>query len=199
MIEQRTEDWHLQRAGKITASRFNDVLGSPAARQKYMRELCFERLAAAAKHSVTGKALAWGTDLEPFAKAAAELATGHIIEAAAFKLHPAYPFIGASADGLIEPDGGWENKCPHDEAVHIATWLDGMPADHRAQVQGNMAVHGRSWWLFTSYDPRQSERFRLYTQRIERDDAYIARLIAACRQFEGELQAMVAEVERRAA
>lgn len=196
-VEQRSEDWHLQRAGKITASRMGDVMGTPSARAKYMRELGFERLAGVAKHSASGKALAWGIDLEPYAKQAIEIETGLIIRPAEFKLHPAYPFIGASADGLIDPDGGWENKCPHDEAVHMQALLDGMPAEHMPQVQAGMAVHGRAWWLFTSYDPRQAEPYRLYTQRVERDEAYIARMVAACRQFEEELQRMVDEIRER--
>jgi predicted phage-related endonuclease len=205
-IEQRSDEWRAQRAGRLTASRFVDVVsmtkaGKPtAARDKYMREIVFERLAAAPKHSIDGHALRWGTEVEAFAKEAFELETGHIVMPAEFTLHPDYPFIGASPDGLIGADGGYESKCPMDEAVHINTLLNGMPDEHKPQVQGCMMVTGRKYWMFVSYDPRVSERFRLFHQRIERDDTYIDQiLLPGLLQFNAEVEQMIAELNRRAA
>lgn len=205
MSEQRTEGWHAERAGKITASRFIDVIalrrdGKPTeGRTKYMQQLVFERLASAPKREVSSKSMAWGAEVEAFAREAYELRTGNIVTKAPFLVHPRYDFIGASPDGLVDADGGIEMKCPHDEAVHIATWLDGMPADHKPQVQGSMWVTGRQWWDFVSYDPRQGERFRLYVERIKRDEKYIADLAAGLLQFQAEALAMQAELERKAA
>lgn len=199
MIEQRSAEWYAARAGKITASRFADVMGTKAARAKYMREIVFERLAQQAKHGVSSKSLTWGQEVEPFSKEAFELHTGLIVEPAEFIAHPRYDFIGCSPDGLIGKDGGLEMKAPHDEAVHIETWLTGMPEEHKPQVQGSMFVTGRAWWYFVSYDPRQGERFRLYVQRVERDPAYIERLAGCLLQFQAEAVAMQAELERIAA
>jgi len=205
MAEQRTDEWHAARAGKITASRFVDVIartsaGKPKAeRARYMRELVFERLAMQPKHEVSSKSLHWGTEVEDFARQAYELRTGNIVTLSPFLVHPRYDFIGASPDGLIDEDGGLEMKCPHSEDVHVLTWLEGMPADHMPQVQGCMAVTGRKWWDFTSYDPRQGERFRLYVQRIHRDDAYISAMLAELIQFNAEALAMQKELERKAA
>jgi putative phage-type endonuclease len=199
MSEQRSPAWHAARAGKITASRFVDVIGTKAARARYMREIVFERAAGMARHEIGGKALAWGTDVETFARDAYQLHTGNLVVESDFIVHPAYPFIGASPDGLVASDGGIEMKCPHDEGVHVATWLDGMPLEHMAQVQGNLAVTGRRWWDFISYDPRQAEHLRLYVQRIPRHDEFIARLIGALLQFNEEAEAMLAELHRRAA
>jgi predicted phage-related endonuclease len=222
-IEQRSDEWRAARAGKLTASRFADAIafsggepgdlyksgpkkGQPkprtptAAREKYMREIVFERLAAIPRHEVGGRATQWGTDVESYAKEAAELETGLIILPAQFVTHPRYDFIGASPDGLIAADGGYESKCPMDEAVHINTLLHGMPDDHIEQVQGGMLVTGRKWWLFVSYDPRVPDPYRLYTQRVERDDAYInGTLLPGLLQFEKEVQAMIAELEKKAA
>lgn len=205
-IEQRTDEWRLARAGKLTGSRFADVIavtkaGKPtAARDKYMREIVFERIAGVPRHSIDGHALRWGTEVEEFAREAYELETGHFVTPAEFVAHPVYPFIGASPDGLIGIDGGYESKCPMDEAVHINTWLCGMPEEHIPQVQGCMMVTGRKWWSFVSYDPRVSERFRLFYQRIERDDAYInSVLLPGLLQFNAEVDSMIAELERRVA
>lgn len=222
-VEQRTDAWRAARAGKITASRFADAIaftgGEPGdvyktgpkkglpkprvstdTRNRYLREIVFERLAATPKHEVGGRATQWGTDVEAFAREAVELETGFIIRPGEFVTHERYPFIGASPDGLIEATGGYESKCPMDEAVHVRTLLEGMPADHVPQVQGGMLVTGRRWWLFASYDPRMREEFRLYTQRVERDDEYInGTLLPGLLQFEAEVQALIKRLTERAA
>lgn len=206
VIEQGTEAWRLARAGKITASRFGDVIdvtkaGKPtAARSKYMREIVFERISMAPRHEIGGQATRWGTDVESFAREAFELETGLIVTPAHFVTHPLYDFIGCSPDGLINQTGGYESKCPMDEAVHINTWLCGMPDEHKPQVQGCMLVTGRAHWHFVSYDPRVAERFRLFHQRIERDDEYIDKLLLpGLLQFEQEVQSMIAQLEAKAA
>jgi predicted phage-related endonuclease len=204
--EQRTEEWRLARAGNLTASTFKDIIaitraGKPtAARLKLMHQKAFERLAGIPVHEISSKSTSWGQDLEDAADGAYMVATGGIIVPSPYLTHPQHPFIGASPDGLVGMDGGVEKKCPHDEAVHIETWLEGMPEDHIPQVQGNMLVTGRAWWDFISYDPRQGEKWRLYVQRIPRDDAYISNtLLPSLLQFEAELQAMVETLRRKAA
>lgn len=205
MAEQRSDAWYAARAGKLTASEFGAVMaflrdGSPSKqRTTYMRQVVFERLAGAAKHGVSSKSMAWGTDVESFARQAYEIETGLIVTAAEFIAHPRYGFIGCSPDGLVGADGGLEMKCPHDEGVHIETLLDGMSAEHRPQVQGAMFVTGRAWWDFVSYDPRQREGLRLFVQRVPRDDRYIADLAGHLLQFDAEVRAMVAALEQRAA
>ena len=219
---QRTPEWRDERAGKITASRFADVMAftdpepgsvyksgprkgqpklptSTATRDKYMRELCFERLSGKPVHEISGMALRWGAEVESYALSAFELETGLVVQPACFVTHAEYKFIGCSADGLIGKDGGVENKAPHDEAVHIQTMLEGMPDNHIPQVQGCMLVTGRKWWEFISYDPRAGENYRLYHQRIERDEEYIAKLKDGIMRFEAELQLMVATLQQKSA
>lgn len=203
-IDQRTDAWFAARAGRITASRFADVVsltkaGKPKAeRDKYMREIVFERLAATSTHEVGGRATKWGEEVEPFGREAVEIATGYIIAPGGFFTHPRYEFLGASPDGLIGDDGGYESKCPMDEAVHINTLLNGMPDDHVAQVQGGMLVTGRRWWLFASYDPRVPEPYSLYTQIVLRDDAYIdGVLLPGLLQFEAEVNDTIKRLKEK--
>lgn len=214
--DQRSLAWHIDRCGKITASRFKDAISMTeehvylsgtrkgqvrkaqptAARTTYMRELAFERLTKTPVHAVFGKALDWGNDAEGPAQEAYQFATGNTISASPFVLHPKYDFIGCSPDGLVDDDpegrGGVESKCPFSEHVHIRTWLENeMPEEHIPQVQGAMMCKECDWWDFISYDPRQVKGLRLFTKRIYRDDAYIAWMETALLQFETELQAMV--------
>jgi hypothetical protein len=74
-----------------------------------------------------------------------------------------------------------------------------MPEEHIPQVQGNMLVTGREFWDFVSYDPRQKESLRLYVQRIQRDEAYISKLLAGLLQFNLEVEQMIAALEKQAA
>lgn len=208
MIEQRTEGWREQRAGRITASCFADAIAmnkrqpdkSTETREKYKRTLVDEILSGMPKHEISSKSLSWGTEAEEHARTAYELATGHMVEQSEFVTHCQYDFIGCSPDGLIAEDGGIEMKCPYDGQVHICTWLEGMPADHIAQVQGCMMVTGRRWWDFISYDPRQREPYRLYVQRIERDNEYIEKtLLPGLLKFWAEVQEMLAKIRSKAA
>lgn len=215
-VVQHSEAWHKARCGRITASQFGAAMAvgeggfyksgprkgqpkptSTAERDKYMRVLAFERLSGTPVHEINSRSLSWGTDVEQFSREAFELETGLLVTPAEFLAHPVYPFIGASPDGLPSDGSGLEMKAPHDEAVHIQTILEGMPDDHIPQVQGGMFVTGKSHWWFASYDPRQAEKYRLYVQRIPRDDAYIARLAAGLLQFEAELKALLQEIDER--
>lgn len=206
-IEQRTDEWRAERAGKITASRFADAIAmdkrngkSTQAREKYKRELVAEILSGQPKHEVNAQSLSWGRDIESFAREAFEVETGLIVIESGFCLHPKYNFIGGSPDGLVGDDAGYESKCPLSEDVHILTMMDGMPEAHIGQVQGCMFITGRKRWHFISYDPRQSERFRLYHQTIDRDDKYINEVLEpGLLQFWAEVQQLVQRLQLKAA
>ena len=196
--EQRSPEWKQERCGRITASRFVDVLSTRGTRQRYARELAFERLSNAPMHSVSSRPLTWGIEVEPFHIEAFQLATGLIVASAGFITHARYPFIGCSPDGTIGTDSGVECKSPADETVQILTWLEGMPDEHKPQVQGSMFVTGRSHWHYSSYDPRQAEPYRLYVERIERDDTFIAYLSGSLLEFNKEVDAIVAAIKAKA-
>ncbi|MGJ8524295.1 YqaJ-like viral recombinase domain [Halomonadaceae bacterium LMG 33818] len=205
MTEQGTDEWLAERAGRITASRFKDVIGVNKsgkflkARDDYMMELAFERLSGSPKHSVSSQSMQWGTEAEPIAREAYELHTGLFVDETGLIIDPRYDFIGGSPDGIIDDDGIIEIKSPHDEKVHIRTWLEGMPDHHMPQVQGNMMVTGRHWCDFISFDPRQAKNYQLYVQRIDRDDEYINDLMNRLVNFEQELQFMIEKITSRAA
>ena len=104
---QRTEQWHQDRSGRLTASRFKDVIAwgdrdkhgkrrPLAARTTYMRELAFERLANRSKHSVSSKSMAWGTEVEQSSHDFYEILTGNSVIKSGFVLHPKYDWLGLS-------------------------------------------------------------------------------------------------------
>ena len=204
-MEQRSQEWHEFRVGKITASRFADVMSkgkngkSSERRNTYLREIVAEILTGKAKDSVSAASLSWGTEVEPFAREAYELETGNLVTETGFLLHPDLEFIGCSPDGLIGTDGGMEMKCPKDPQVHVKTLLEGMPVEHTAQVQGCMYVTGRQWWDFVSYDPRQPDGTRLYIQRIPRDSDFMEELELALITFWNDAQLAIKQIKERVA
>lgn len=192
-MNQQTPEWFAVRAGKVTASRFCDVLakikvGESRERAKYRWELVAERLTGEKAEGYSNRAMERGTELEPFARMAYEAHTKNMVEEAGFIVHPSLPYVGCSPDGLIGDDGGLEIKCPASAVIHIQTIQGGMPSEHRAQVQGAMWVTGRAWWDFVSYDPRMPEKLRLYVERVKRNEEYIKALAEEVAAFQAEVE-----------
>jgi predicted phage-related endonuclease len=101
---------------------------------------------------------------------------------------------GASPDGLVGDDGLIEIKCPL-TATHIETLLgQAPPSRYLAQMQWQMAVSGRAWCDFVSYDPRLPHSMRLFVRRIGRDDRLIAELEREVVRFLAEIDAVIAKL-----
>lgn len=202
---QRTEAWKASRVGKITASKMKCVMALSKkdrqplqARLDYLAELVVERLTGQSIGIPMTVAMQYGVDVEPHARAAYEAATGALVAETGFLVHPTHPFIGCSPDGLLGAEGGLELKCPYNSIVHMNTWIGGIPDEHIAQVQGSLWVTGRKWWDFVSFDPRMPEPLRLYRQRVERDEKYIAVLENECLKLNIDVNTMMQALLDRA-
>lgn len=202
MAEQKTAEWRSERAGKFTGSRFVDVLArdkrNPEKKLKAWHDIVWdiavERLTGVPEEGPTGFALQWGTDVEPYAREAYEFATGNLVTESGFIVHPKYPFVGCSPDGLVATDGGLEMKCPKSSKVHLVRFLEGMPEEYRPQVQGCMWVTGRAWWDFMSYDPRMPESHQVFLVKVERDDTYIKLLEESVLEAEAKVQEILTQL-----
>ena len=185
---QGSPEWALERAGHATASRFSDILakiktGESASRRNYRTQLVTERLTKLPVEQYHNAAMQWGIDTEAQAREEIEITLGYVVTETGFIKHPTMKWVGCSPDGLINNDGGCQIKCPFVSTVHVETLQGGMPSTHIAQVQGEMWVTGRSWWLFVSFDPRMPKNIQLYSQVIKRDPLYIAALEQEVSQF----------------
>lgn len=216
-MDQRSEEWFSERAGRITASRMFDVMterergefksgprkGQPKPQPKnlvdYAYQLAAERLTGIPRKQVKAAALTWGREVEPAAMAAYQAETGEIVELCGFIVHPMFDFIGASPDFLVGDDGGGEIKSPESSEVHLETLLNGLPEEHIAQIQAGLWVTGRQWWDFVSYHPSFQEKHRLYIHRVYRDDEYISGMESACLLMEADVQKIINTLERKAA
>ncbi len=192
---QGSVEWLLSRVGKVTASRFKDVLGTAAKREAYLWEVVIERLTGNPTEHYANSAMAWGTENEPTARMRYESVTGAIVEEVGLVLHPALESVGGSPDGLVDADGCVEIKCPYNSANHLKTVLDGMPQEHFAQVQGVMWVTGREWCDFISFDPRLPQPLDMHIQRMERDGEFIGKLETAVAAFLADVETTLARLQ----
>ena len=200
-IQQGTPEWFAQRLGKATASRIKDIVaktktGYSTSRDKYLTQLLLERLTGTVAESYSDAAMAWGTEQEPFARAAYEAQKGVMVDQVAFINHPTIEMAGASPDGLVGDDGLVEIKCPMSH-THLESLLGGLDDQYKVQVQWQMACTGRKWTDLCSFDPRFPAELQLVIKRFERDDAFIATLEEEVIKFLKELDDKLNKVKSR--
>ena len=188
MIEQRTEAWHQQRLGRVTASRVADVIaktktGASASRDNYATQLVLERLTNKQAEFYSNSAMQWGTETEPMARQAYELKRGVFVDEVGFIDHPTIEMSGASPDGLVGKNGLVEIKCPESK-THMEYLLNGKaPAKYIPQMMWQMACTGREWCDFVSFDPRFPENLQILVVKVEYDPTYVKMLELEITQF----------------
>ena len=195
MIDQRTPEWFAARLGKVTASKIADVMasgrsGAPSVtRSNYLAQLLCERLTGRPTEGFTSDAMQHGTDNEPIAINAYEMAKDVIVSPIGFVDHPTIAMSGASPDGLVGEDGLFEVKCPN-SATHLST-LKGGSIDGRymKQMQWQMACTGRKWCDFVSFDPRMPEHLQLHVRHVPFDPVMVREIESAVQEFLAELDA----------
>lgn len=193
--EQGTPEWALLRSGKVTASRFKDVMakgkGSKPSltRQSYLYQLAAEILTTEPQDTYTNEAMVHGTETEPFARAYYEHVNNVEVKQVGFVIHNEW--IGVSPDGLLSKKGLIEVKCPN-SSTQIKRYLEGIfPPEYKAQVMGQLWVTEREWCDFVSYDPRINAGSAYFCVRVYRDDKYITELKEGIYIFVDELQGLL--------
>ena len=193
--QQQSEEWFAARLGKVTASKFSEVLNKKTGRGLYMRKLAAEILTGLAEESFHNKIMDNGAETEAEAKEYYSKLFGVEVNLVGFIEKDEW--IGCSPDGLIGDDGTIEVKCPLG-STHIDYIIrNTMPPVYVPQIQGQLWVTGRQWCDFVSYVPAMSSK-PLHSIRIKRDDEYILNLEAETNIFIKELKELIAKIESNA-
>ena len=192
MDEQRTDEWFAARLGKVTASRVADLMattksGYAASRENLMAQLIVERLTGQKQESYSNAAMQWGTEQEPFARAAYEIATGTMVDECGFVSHPMIDSAGASPDGLVAEDGLVEIKCPNTATMIDILITQTVPSKYNTQMQMQMACTGRLWCDFVCFDPRLPAKAQLWIKRVPRNPEFIIKMEMEIVKFLDEL------------
>ena len=186
------------RLGKVTASRVADILaktktGPSASRQNYLIELAIQRTTGIIQESYSNSAMEWGVQNEGLARCAYEVNTNNFVDQVAFIDHPSIKWFGCSPDGLVSDRGLLEIKCPN-SATHWEYFKSKKPPQkYFIQMQAQIAVTGRDWCDFVSFDPRFPERSQLLIVNVPRDSEFIVFMESEIKQFLIEVEQ---EVER---
>ena len=199
-MPQGSPEWLAARAGKVTASRINDVMASKttAAYRDYRAQIVAEILTGQPQESgFTNAAMQWGTEQEKFARAEYEMACDWTVDEIGIVLHPTIERGAASPDGLVSTNGLVEIKCPK-TATHLQTLVDKkQPRQYENQMLWQMACTNREWCDFVSYDPRLPEDLQLFVHRFDRDDKRIEEIEAAVTQFLSEVDEMIDNIRKK--
>jgi hypothetical protein len=197
--EQGTEFWKQLRSGLVTASRCGEMIsttkrGESAKRRDYRTELVCEILTRQPYPHVVTKEMQWGTEQEPFARAAYELERDVLVETCGFVLHPDISRFGCSPDGFVGDDGLLQIKCPT-TFTHL-TWMmaQTVPLEHMPQMLAEMSCTGRSWCDFMSYDPRLPAPLQRFICRYERNEQFVSTIEAEVVKFNSEIANYISQL-----
>ena len=196
-ILQRSEDWHADRCGKVTASRVKDISAKPKTGKAYNAltlTILTERLTGVQEETPTTGPMQWGIDQEVHAITAYENETGNFVVGTGLVNHPAIKMSGASPDGLVDQDGQLEVKCPNSQ-THLNTVLTKeVPSEYIPQITWQLACTRRKWCDFVSYDPRLPEYLQLVIIRVFAKDLDIAGIEQSVIKFNQKIDQIVAEL-----
>ena len=187
---QGSDEWFAARLGKVTASKFSDVLakGQGKTRLTYMINLATEIIEGAPAESYCDKNMEAGTIKEPLARAFYELLNDCHVAEVGFVERDAS--VGASPDGLVGDDGLLEIKCPLGTTHTRYIVEDKVPTAYVAQIQGQLWVTDRQWCDFLSYRPENTKHPH-FIKRVDRDEKYIKNLAIEVEIFVADLKKMV--------
>ena len=196
--EQGTPEWLASRAGKVTASMVGAVLAAPstAAYRDYQSQLVAEILTGKPQGSdFTNDYMKYGTEMEPFARAAYESHRLVMVDEVGLVIHPTIDRAGASPDGIVG-EGLVEIKCPK-LSTHLGYILDDVaPLKYRNQMQWQMACTGAKWVDFVSYRPELPEHLQLFIIRYDRDDKKIESMEKAIVEFLSKIDELLKKLEK---
>lgn len=212
LLNAEGQDWWQSRAGRITASQFylafaryksgkNKGEWQSAARD-YAFKLAIERISGEPLRDESFEP--WearrGRELEPEARAQHAFLHDLDIENGGVAVTHCGRFA-ASADGLIEPNGGAEYKAFLNPAkLRPLLLADQMPDETWAQIQGGLWVTGRQWWHLGLYCPALAPIGRdLTVIPVQRDPEYINELEVALFELDALVEHYRGHLEQKEA
>lgn len=194
--QQGSLEWHMARAGLLTASNFwlmresarlkvGPDAGEYSGKQKDLAfRLAIERVSnEPLDEGFETWQMARGHDLEPAARGEHEIQAGVIVEQVGF-ITTDDGLFGCSLDGIIRPDGRSEYKCFVSPMKLRAIITTGDVTGVIDQCQGGLWISEGTWIDLCLFCPaldkcgKQLTRFRIY-----RDDNYIEALESDLMEF----------------
>lgn len=202
---QGSDEWLTARKGRITGSKFStarEKLKSGTLSSKanlYAEDIARERLGGKAESVYVNKAMNFGTEQEPFARAAYETTTGNIVQEVGFAASDCGMY-GLSPDGLVGDDGVIEIKTMVSSDTLFTAVVEGDLSKYMDQVNGYLLFLDRKWVDVVLWTPDLEETgLGLVIKRVHRDEKALAELrtdldsfAAIVRKYESQLRRLAA-------
>jgi predicted phage-related endonuclease len=202
--EQRSDEWKLARAGRLTGSAAADMMrkarkagDESAARRDLRFRLALERITGRPQENeFTTASVRNGVEKEPDALALYEAESGLILERVGF-LSLGTVMAGCSLDGFVGGrEGIVEAKCPKSATHYEYLMTREIPADYRWQCVHNLWISGARWCDFISYDDCFPPELQYLCLRLERNEIEIRDYAAAAGRFLAEVSVAVADINK---
>lgn len=196
-IEQGSDAWFSEKAGKPGASSFDKIIttkGEPSkTRADYIFELAAERIIGRQADGYSNAAMLRGTAMEPEGRALFEFITGKELKQVGLVYRDEDRRVLCSPDGLLE-SAGYEQKNPLAK-THAKYLLGGkLPLEYFQQVQGSMWICGfETWWFMSNYPGMPP-----LILEVKRDYKWIAKLETLMAEFLDELDSVHKEILKKA-
>ena len=192
--EQNSPEWFKAKAGIPSASNFDCIIttdGKPSKqRTKYLYRLAGEHITEKVEETYQNAMMIRGQELEEEARKLYQILTDESVKKVGFCVTDKKPIYGASPDSLVGDKGGLEIKCPI-ISTHVSYLLGGvLPNDYFQQIQGNLLVTGREWWIFESYYPGMKP----FIIKMERDEKFLKALKIELEIFCQELDQTIKKI-----
>ena len=162
--QQRSSAWFDARCGRVTGTRFKDLMVyehdykkaiKSAGYQGLIAEIAAELITSQTETSYSNDIMQRGIDLEPEVRRLYEDMFDVVVDEVGFctpnEDSPFFDWVGVSPDGLT--DGLLEIKCPLAK-THF-NYIEGnvLPSEYKWQVQGQLYVTELPYCDFMSYYP----------------------------------------------
>ena len=182
---QQGDFWDRARCGRITSSRFKDMMAQPisraskrgpagtesGARDKYRRDVIKERATGRLVNHFVNEAMLDGTKREPFARMLYEAKIQEECRTVGFVLHPVWDWFGCSPDGIFSNHGA-EFKCPTLD-THISYLLDHslLLREYKWQSMGGLICFpDLPDWSLSTFHPEIRDEAKLMTVWLHREE-----------------------------
>lgn len=198
IVEQRSQEWFKLRCGKITGSRFKEIMPAEKARTKWtkgqlslLREIAAERLTGIWEESYPSKAMQWGIEKEDEARQVyADYCMEEIRESGFWEFSD---YAGCSPDGIMNGSKkALEIKCPASK-THMLYSLDSdeLDKEYHWQAVGHALGTGLGICDLISYDPRFPDGKQLVIVHLDGIEKDMALLKERLEEAEDDIKGMI--------
>lgn len=194
--EQGTDEWKKERLGVPSSSNFKRIVTNKGERSNsrtgYLYELAGEKVTGESHKGYYGKQMERGNERENESRSYFEITWSVDVEQVGFCYKDEKKIFGASPDGLIGIDEGFESKNadPHIQAERLDKGWKGT--EYFCQCQGCMLVTGRKLWYLVSY----CRGMKQYVVEIKRDEDFLRKLEIELIMFNNDLTKLVEKIKQ---